>query len=62
MLEKKCRRKDRGERGLNKWNQGIIIELFQNLSNVVLGTFSYNNQESLREVFPQNKKMTLPYN
>ena len=28
---------------LNKWNQGIIIEIFQNLSNVILGTFSYNN-------------------
>ena len=31
------------ERGLNKRNHGKIIEISENVSNVVLGTSSYNN-------------------
>ena len=31
------------KRGLNKRNHGKIIEISENVSNVVLGTSSYNN-------------------
>ena len=31
------------ERGLNKWNHGKMIKISSNVSNVVLGTSSYNN-------------------
>ena len=34
------------KRGLNKRNHGKIIEISENVSNVVLGTSSYNNNNN----------------
>ena len=43
LEEEVCGGEGVNERGLNKRNHGKIIEISENVSNVVSGTSSYNN-------------------
>ena len=43
LEEEVCGGEEVNERGLNKRNYRKIIEISENVSNVVLGTSSYNN-------------------